>query len=116
MTIHETLKNSIPEEAEAGELVPLVSDQATTYSHNLPLPQYLVFEYVERNLLEVLEEHPRGLDLEQVSAGVKQLALVVMVGRFLMLLPCPRPGSGPTVHTPAGESGCLVPQAQHCAS
>lgn len=29
-------------------------------------PQYLVFEYVERNLLEVLEEHPGGLEAEQV--------------------------------------------------
>lgn len=29
-------------------------------------PQYLVFEYVEKNLLEVLEEHPGGLELEQV--------------------------------------------------
>jgi hypothetical protein len=28
--------------------------------------QYLVFEYVEKNLLEVLEEQPGGLDLEQV--------------------------------------------------
>ena len=27
---------------------------------------YLVFEYVERNLLEVLEEQPAGLELEQV--------------------------------------------------
>ena len=30
------------------------------------LSQYLVFEYVEKNLLEVLEEQPGGLDLEQV--------------------------------------------------
>jgi hypothetical protein len=29
--------------------------------------QYLVFEYVERNLLEILEEHAGGLDQEQVS-------------------------------------------------
>ena len=29
--------------------------------------QYLVFEYVERNLLEILEEHPGGLDGEQAS-------------------------------------------------
>ncbi len=29
--------------------------------------QYLVFEYVERNLLEVLEEQAGGLDLEQVG-------------------------------------------------
>jgi predicted RNase H-like nuclease (RuvC/YqgF family) len=28
--------------------------------------QYLVFEYVDKNLLEILEEHPSGLDLEQV--------------------------------------------------
>eukprot|EP00983_Pelagomonas_calceolata_P013523 432766-Pelagomonas_calceolata.AAC.1 len=27
--------------------------------------QYLVFEYVEKNLLEVLEEHPGGLALDQ---------------------------------------------------
>lgn len=27
---------------------------------------YLVFEYVERNMLEVLEEHPDGLDRESV--------------------------------------------------
>ena len=27
---------------------------------------YLVFEYVERNLLEVLEEHPHGLDADMV--------------------------------------------------
>jgi cyclin-dependent kinase-like len=25
---------------------------------------YLVFEYVERNLLEVLEEQPNGIDLQ----------------------------------------------------
>jgi len=29
--------------------------------------QYLVFEYVEKNLLEVLEEHPGGLSLDQVG-------------------------------------------------
>lgn len=34
--------------------------------------QYLVFEYVERNLLEVLEEHPGGLDPEQVRLRASQ--------------------------------------------
>ncbi len=32
-----------------------------------PDSQYLVFEYVERNLLEILEEHPGGLEQEQVG-------------------------------------------------
>jgi hypothetical protein len=33
----------------------------------LCVAQYLVFEYVERNLLEILEEHSGGLDGEQAS-------------------------------------------------
>jgi cyclin-dependent kinase-like len=28
---------------------------------------YLVFEYLEKNLLEILEENPNGLDLEHVK-------------------------------------------------
>lgn len=40
----------------------------------LPLSlQYLVFEYVERNLLEVLEEHSGGLEPEQVRQYIHQL-------------------------------------------
>jgi cyclin-dependent kinase-like len=27
---------------------------------------YLVFEYVEKNLLEILEENPNGLELDMV--------------------------------------------------
>ncbi|GAX83588.1 hypothetical protein CEUSTIGMA_g11013.t1 [Chlamydomonas eustigma] len=38
---------------------------------------YLVFEYVERNLLEVLEEQPAGLDLEQVRQYICQLVKAV---------------------------------------
>ncbi|KAJ9523397.1 hypothetical protein QJQ45_005300 [Haematococcus lacustris] len=38
---------------------------------------YLVFEYVERNLLEVLEEHPGGLGLEQVRQYIHQLVKAV---------------------------------------
>lgn len=34
---------------------------------------YLVFEYVEKNLLEVLEEQPQGLDAELVRSYVLQL-------------------------------------------
>ncbi|GIL71091.1 hypothetical protein Vretifemale_1728 [Volvox reticuliferus] len=38
---------------------------------------YLVFEYVEHNLLEVLEEHPGGLEHEQVRNYVYQLVKAV---------------------------------------
>lgn len=38
---------------------------------------YLVFEYLERNLLEVLEDHPRGLDAELVRVYVFQLVLAI---------------------------------------
>lgn len=38
---------------------------------------YLVFEYVERNLLEVLEEHPDGLDAEMVRRLVFQLCMAI---------------------------------------
>ncbi|KXZ42328.1 hypothetical protein GPECTOR_161g127 [Gonium pectorale] len=38
---------------------------------------YLVFEYVERNLLEILEEHPGGLEQEQVRNYVYQLIKAV---------------------------------------
>ncbi|MEW5312983.1 MAG: hypothetical protein WDW38_004579 [Sanguina aurantia] len=38
---------------------------------------YLVFEYVERNLLEVLEEHAGGLELEQVRHYIQQLVKAV---------------------------------------
>ncbi|GLC70208.1 hypothetical protein PLESTF_000938000 [Pleodorina starrii] len=38
---------------------------------------YLVFEYVEHNLLEVLEEHPGGLESEQVRNYVYQLIKAV---------------------------------------
>ena len=34
---------------------------------------YLVFEYVEKNLLEVLEEHPQGLDAELVRRYIFQV-------------------------------------------
>ena len=34
---------------------------------------YLVFEYVEKNLLEVLEEEPSGLDPEIVRIYIFQL-------------------------------------------
>ena len=45
---------------------------------NLVFPcQYLVFEYVEKNLLEVLEEQPGGLDLEQVRQYICQLIKAV---------------------------------------
>ena len=38
---------------------------------------YLVFEYVERNLLEVLEEHPDGLGAEMVRRLVFQLCVAI---------------------------------------
>jgi cyclin-dependent kinase-like len=38
---------------------------------------YLVFEYVEKNLLEVLEEHPGGLDPELVRRYIFQLCLAI---------------------------------------
>ena len=34
---------------------------------------YLVFEYVEKNLLEILEENPNGLDLDMVRFYIYQL-------------------------------------------
>lgn len=38
---------------------------------------YLVFEYVERNMLEVLEEHPDGLDRESVRRYIFQLCMAI---------------------------------------
>jgi cyclin-dependent kinase-like len=38
---------------------------------------YLVFEYVERNLLEVLEEKPDGLDPEFIRRIIYQLLKAV---------------------------------------
>lgn len=38
---------------------------------------YLVFEYVERNLLEVLEEQPQGLDAELVRVYILQLVQAI---------------------------------------
>ncbi|MDR3738056.1 MAG: protein kinase [Terracidiphilus sp.] len=38
---------------------------------------YLVFEYMENNLLEVLEENPNGLDAETVRRYVFQLCLAI---------------------------------------
>jgi cyclin-dependent kinase-like len=38
---------------------------------------YLVFEYVEKNLLEVLEEQPTGLDPEIVRIYIYQLVLAI---------------------------------------
>lgn len=38
---------------------------------------YLVFEYVERNLLEVLEEKPNGLDPELIRRIILQLLYAV---------------------------------------
>jgi len=34
---------------------------------------YLVFEYLEKNLLEILEENPNGLELENVKGFIYQL-------------------------------------------
>ena len=34
---------------------------------------YLVFEYLEKNLLEVLEENPNGIELDQVCHYIYQL-------------------------------------------
>ena len=33
---------------------------------------YLVFEYVDRNLLEILEENPNGLDVIQIYFSLKK--------------------------------------------
>lgn len=38
---------------------------------------HLVFEYVERNLLEVLDEHPNGLDPDMVRWYMFQLAKAI---------------------------------------
>jgi len=38
---------------------------------------YLVFEYVEKNLLEVLEDHPNGLDQEVVRRLIYQLCRAI---------------------------------------
>jgi cyclin-dependent kinase-like len=38
---------------------------------------YLVFEYVEKNLLEALEEQPQGLDPEMVRSYVYQLCMAI---------------------------------------
>jgi cyclin-dependent kinase-like len=38
---------------------------------------YLVFEYVEKNLLEVLEDNPNGLDPEMVRRYIFQLCLAI---------------------------------------
>lgn len=38
---------------------------------------YLVFEYVERNMLEVLEERPNGLDHNLVRWHIYQLLLAI---------------------------------------
>ena len=34
---------------------------------------YLVFEYLEKNLLEILEENPNGIELDQVRHYIYQL-------------------------------------------
>ena len=34
---------------------------------------YLVFEYLQKNLLEILEENPNGLPLDQVKNYIYQL-------------------------------------------
>lgn len=34
---------------------------------------YLVFEYLEKNLLEILEENPNGIELDQVRVYIYQL-------------------------------------------
>jgi cyclin-dependent kinase-like len=38
---------------------------------------YLVFEYLEKNLLEVIEEKPNGLDSESVKKFIYQLILAI---------------------------------------
>jgi len=39
--------------------------------------QYLVFEYVEKNLLEVLEDKPNGLEAEFVARYILQLCQAI---------------------------------------
>ena len=43
----------------------------------LALKKYLVFEYVERNLLEVLEDKPNGLEPELVQRYILQLCQAI---------------------------------------
>lgn len=38
---------------------------------------YLVFEYLEKNLLEILEENPNGIDLDQMRTYIYQLLKAV---------------------------------------
>jgi hypothetical protein len=53
--------------------------QKPTPTENCPysLPQYLVFEYVERTMLQVLEASPSGLAPEAVRSYVRQLVAAV---------------------------------------
>ena len=55
---------------------PLLPSLTQSPSFHVP-EQYLVFEYVEKNLLEVLEEQAGGLDLEQVRQYICQLIKAV---------------------------------------
>jgi cyclin-dependent kinase-like len=38
---------------------------------------YLVFEYLEKNLLEILEERPNGLEADSVKKYIFQLLLAI---------------------------------------
>jgi cyclin-dependent kinase-like len=38
---------------------------------------YLVFEYVDKNLLEVLEDQPEGLEVDLVKTFIYQLTLAI---------------------------------------
>ena len=39
---------------------------------------YLVFEYMDRSLLEIIEEHPQGISLEKIRLYVFQLLKATM--------------------------------------
>ncbi len=48
---------------------------------------YLVFEYVDRNLLEILEEHPTGLDVMYLILGGEDKVHSLLAGGGVELLP-----------------------------
>lgn len=75
--------------------------------------QYLVFEYVERNLLEVLEEHPGGLDGEQVCVNAALAQKFVQLTALLLCLMARLPAFRNFI--PATNSACKLHKAKNVA-
>ena len=83
---------------------------------------YLVFEYMPKNLLEVLDEHPNGLGARPARRQtMRGLAPLLPPRRPRMLTPrfvplhrdANRPGDRTPVHIPARECDRVVPPARH---